>query len=245
VADAVTGEESWRSGVMASSEPSARYPTVLAEAKATASTTTTTTTTPHLTRGSTARQRLRGGRAYRWSVRWHDGAGAVSPWSAAAVFRTPLLPAQWVGVGWHGSHEHNLYRSEFNVPDGVKAATLFICGLGWSRPLLNGVAASRAVLTTAPWRNNERSNGYSSIDVLHTLVPGGRNALGVALGHGWRLMQRDPLEPDHPPASASGPAAGNYTEASGDNYTRVLRAQLWLTLCPPHLAQLAPPSQNS
>jgi hypothetical protein len=64
-------------------------------------------------------------------------------------------------VAARGSHDHNLYRSEFDVPArGVKAATLFICGLGWSQPLLNGQAPTDAVLTTAPWRNNERSNGW-------------------------------------------------------------------------------------
>ena len=196
VADAVTGDAAWRSGVVRSAQPSARYPL----------------TAPA----------LRGGREYEWSVRWHDGAGAVSPWSAAAAFRTPLAPSQWDGVAWVGSHEHNLYRSEFDVPAGVRAATLFICGLGWSRPLLNGQAPTDAVLTTAPWRNNERSNGYSSLDVLHTLVAGGRNTLGVALGHGWRVLRRDPLEVD--------PHNASQTEASGDGVTRVLRAQLVLTL---------------
>jgi hypothetical protein len=177
VSDAVTREAAWSSGRVRSSQPSARYPADAA--------------------------RLRGGREYEWSVRWFDGAGAASPWSAAATFRTPLAPAQWDGVAWVGSHDHNLYRSEFDVPAwGVKAATLFICGLGWSQPLLNGQAPTDAVLTTAPWRNNERSNGYSSIDVLHTLLPG-RNALGVSLGHGWRVLQRDPLEIDAAPRSAN------------------------------------------
>lgn len=49
----------------------------------------------------------------------------------------------------------------------------------------NRQPASDQLLTTAPWTNNERGNGFSTMDVT-SVVKQGANVLGVALGAGWR-----------------------------------------------------------
>jgi len=147
-------------------------------------------TTPKASYGG---DRLRGRTSFVWAVRWWDAKGNASPWSAKAEFHiAPTFDAAAAAPSWiasvpdaAGTEAMNLFRSTFEVASAATKATLYICGLGYSYATVNGQAVNEQLLTTAPWSNNERRNGFSSIDVTK-LVAKGSNVLGVALGHGWR-----------------------------------------------------------
>eukprot|EP01062_Namystynia_karyoxenos_P058420 TRINITY_DN4996_c0_g1_i3.p1 TRINITY_DN4996_c0_g1~~TRINITY_DN4996_c0_g1_i3.p1 ORF type:complete len:1051 (+),score=334.33 TRINITY_DN4996_c0_g1_i3:104-3154(+) len=186
VTDSATGRTLWESGEVASPEPRARYPS--------------------------AAPLPAGGREYDWVVRWRDDRGDLSPWSAPARFRAPLRDEQWDGVDWIGSDSVNLHRAEFDAPAALKSVALHICGLGYSSALVNGAPASSAVLTTSAWTNNERQNAYSSYDVTALVKAGAKNAVGVALGAGWRDTKSFPRR--------------DSGDSSGDGTRRVLRAQV-------------------
>eukprot|EP01062_Namystynia_karyoxenos_P058419 TRINITY_DN4996_c0_g1_i2.p1 TRINITY_DN4996_c0_g1~~TRINITY_DN4996_c0_g1_i2.p1 ORF type:complete len:1162 (+),score=273.79 TRINITY_DN4996_c0_g1_i2:93-3488(+) len=187
VSQAASGAPVWDSGVLTSAEPRAVYP-----------------------RGAAV---LSGGVLYDWVVRWQDDTGAWSTWSDVGRFRTPLSDAQWSGVSWLGGGDSNLFRADFNAPAGLASVTLYVCGLGYSRALVNGADAGDAVLTTSAWTNNERQNAYSAFDVTALLKAGAPNTVGVALGNGWHDTKMFPRK------DGGG-------EKEEDLTPRVLRAQL-------------------
>ena len=146
--------------------------------------------------------------SYVWAVRWFDTANRSSGWSRDAEFhfaiRSTDFSAKWIGDP-HAPNQAgtNLFRSSFSLKavDGVSRATLYVCGLGYSHASVNGKPASQNYLTTAPWTNNERRNGYSTFDITSLLNKAGVNVIGVALGAGWRDLTKFPR---HDPADAKG-----------------------------------------
>eukprot|EP00039_Didymoeca_costata_P007980 m.106752 g.106752 ORF g.106752 m.106752 type:complete len:1146 (-) comp13901_c0_seq1:23-3460(-) len=154
--------------------------------------------------------------SYVWSVRYWDSNNEVSEWSEKAEFHVaPVLRANetaWIGgKSTTGPMELNLIRTEFNVKEIITRATLYVCGLGYSYATINGQPASEQLLTTAPWTNNERRNAYSTIEVT-SLLKAGSNALGVALGSGWRDQSKFPRK--------------DTDDAKGDAIDRVVWAQV-------------------
>ena len=136
----------WDSGMVASSASSLRYP-------ATAT-------------------KLKSDTKYVWTVRLVDSKQRLSEASLQATFRMALIgDSEWDGVEWISEPDLNMMRSEFFIedPSTVKSAVVYVCGLGYSSVRLNGAPAAANLLTTAPWTNNDRRNGYSTFDVTSLL----------------------------------------------------------------------------
>lgn len=175
------GQLVWSSGRVVSSEPSVRYGG-----------------TDHLASKAT----------YIWMVATYDGVGRRSPTSKPSSFHIAPSTVDWEGVDWLGSNTTNVYRASILLPASaateLASAVLYVCGLGFSVASLDGQVLN--TLTTAPWTNNGRVNGFSSIDVTKHLLRARAHAatptdapnhlastLEVSLGHGWRnLSVRDP-----------------------------------------------------
>ncbi len=124
---------------------------------------------------------LESGRSYFWKVRYWDGGGRESPWSAIATFATGLFDrADWTGT-WIGGG--NQIRKEFSINGRLKRATTFVCGLGYHELRLNGRKVGGNVLDPG-WTTYAKRALYVTHDVTSLLRPG-RNAIGVILGEGW------------------------------------------------------------
>lgn len=76
-----------------------------------------------------------------------------------------------------------IMRKEFVAPEGMRSATLYICGLGYFEASVNGRSVSDDVLNPA-WTVYDRNSLYCTYDVTSLLRQGGANALGVTLGRG-------------------------------------------------------------
>lgn len=76
-----------------------------------------------------------------------------------------------------------MLRREFDAPDDITDATLYICGLGYFEPTLNGERVGEDVLNPA-WTIFDRTALYSTYDLTPMLRKGERNAIGVTLGRG-------------------------------------------------------------
>ena len=118
---------------------------------------------------------------YYWKVRTWDASGAVGPYSPVAKFSTGLFvksdwKAKWIGGG-------NELRKEFDAPDGVTRAFVYMSGLGYSELYLNGEKVGSSVLDPA-WTTYDKRVLYAAYDVT-PFVRKGRNVLGVMLGEGW------------------------------------------------------------
>ena len=147
---------------------------------------------------------------YTWTVQWWDGAGAAAPPSAPATFGTApgddaawaASGAQWIGCAGVGPSHSNQLRLDFSAapPSTPSAtltrATLYISGLGWHIPYLNGQRLSRSVFEPAFTHLRLRVL-YAAHDVLRLLDArsGGNNTLAILLGGGWPA-QFEPWEGD-------------------------------------------------
>ena len=87
-----------------------------------------------------------------------------------------------------GANENNQYRGEFKIDTSKKisSAHIHVCGLSFSYVSVNGNLLTSIHLTCAPWTNNERSNGYSTVDITKYLGNQETQAVGITLGYGWR-----------------------------------------------------------
>jgi alpha-L-rhamnosidase len=118
---------------------------------------------------------------YSWKVRTWDAAGTAGPYSATAKFSTGLLSAsdwkaKWIGGG-------NELRKEFDAPDPVARAFVYMSGIGYSELRLNGEKVGTSVLDPA-WTTYDKRVLTTAYDVT-SLIRKGRNALAVMLGEGW------------------------------------------------------------
>ena len=169
-----------------------------------------------------AEPHLHSGISYRWKVRYWDVSGNVSPFTSAGFHVALLHQAEWHSVDWLTGDKMNRFRADVTVPPGFVAAHLYVCGLGFSRVTVNGATQPQdltvgdRVLTTAPWSNNAKSNGFSSIDVTKLLVAGS-NTIAVELGNGWRDQAPFPVKD---PSDVAGYGSS----------PKVLRAQLVVQL---------------
>lgn len=124
---------------------------------------------------------LASGRTYYWKVRWWDGQGSASPWSAPARFDTGLLTASdWKGRFMGGA---NQLRKEFTLERRPARARAYIAGLGYYELRVNGRKVGRSVLDPG-WTTYDKRVLYATYDVTGHLRQGA-NAVAVALGQGW------------------------------------------------------------
>ncbi len=134
---------------------------------------------------------------YYWAVRTWDGAGRPSSFSETAWFETGLLSpgdwqAAWIGDGsrpperpeaFYEKIPAPLFRKTFEVAREVARARLYITGLGYHEPYLNGRRVGDHWLDPG-WTQYGKAVYYVVHDVTEQLTPG-PNALGVMLGNGW------------------------------------------------------------
>lgn len=128
-----------------------------------------------------------------WKVRVWDKAGAPAPWSQVATWEMGLLDqgnwkAQWIGQNTNVAEQPlPLLRRAFTVSGPVRAARLYISGLGYAEARLNGAKVGDHHLDPGYTRYDKRVL-YVTHDVTAALRQGA-NALGVLLGNGWYNVQ--------------------------------------------------------
>lgn len=134
---------------------------------------------------------------YYWRVMVWDQNGHSTGWGPIAWFETGMLDSvnwrgNWIGENrpvpaseedFYKNHPAPLLRKTFVLSKAVRSARLYISGLGYDEPWLNGRKVGDAVLDPA-WTDYGHTIFYSVYDVTGLLHPG-RNAIGVLLGNGW------------------------------------------------------------
>ncbi|MEO8616857.1 MAG: family 78 glycoside hydrolase catalytic domain [Luteolibacter sp.] len=127
---------------------------------------------------------------YLWTVRTWDKDGEVSPWSELQSFVTGFFKpgdwnsrAQWIEHPDAGIDVPILLRKNFQVTKPVKAAYLYVTGLGQFVPHLNGKKVGDHIMDPA-WTHYDYSVAYPTFDVSAQLVRG-QNTIGIMLGSGW------------------------------------------------------------
>ncbi len=132
-----------------------------------------------------------------WKVRAWDRLGKASPWSKAAWWEMAFLRdkdwnAKWINDGkkipkneiaLYKDDPAPLFRKVFVLGKSIKAARLYITGLGYFEAYLNGGRVGDSVLDPA-WTAYTKRIFYSVYDVKSHLQQG-ENCIGVMLGNGW------------------------------------------------------------
>ena len=134
---------------------------------------------------------------YYWKVRAANQDDRLSGWSEPAYWETAMLkPADWqAGWIWNGEEapqkEEEFYRDEpaplfrktFQSRKPLKAARLYIAGLGYYEVSMNGERIGDEVLEPG-WTNFNKQILYGTYDIT-SLLRSGENAIGVMLGNGF------------------------------------------------------------
>ncbi|MCW3092911.1 MAG: alpha-rhamnosidase [Ferruginibacter sp.] len=147
---------------------------------------------------------------YYWKVRVWDEKGNAFSYSEGAFWEMGLLKntdwqAKWISAplvyDWasfvarrkllikEGEKEISpapQFRRSFNVPKKAVKATLYISGVGYNVPCLNGQGIGDQLLDPA-FTRYDKTVLYSTYDVLQT-IRSGENVLSVVLGNGWYNM---------------------------------------------------------
>ncbi|MBI1334512.1 MAG: Bacterial alpha-L-rhamnosidase [Armatimonadetes bacterium] len=129
-----------------------------------------------------------------WKVRVWDQNGSSSDWSSPAEWRTGLTSwkADWIErpvkqtfapVDPFDDDPAPLLRKSFRIERPVASAMLFISGLGYFEPRLNGEKVGDHQLDPG-WTDFSKRVSYSMFDVSKQLRQG-ENVLGAMLGNGW------------------------------------------------------------
>src|SRR5690606_4666766 len=89
-----------------------------------------------------------------WKVRLWDESNRPTPFSAPAQFEMSLLQSEdWVArwMGWPAGEPGKAayFRVAFQIHEPVQLARLYITGLGYHEPFLNGQRLGNAVLDPA------------------------------------------------------------------------------------------------
>ena len=147
-----------------------------------------------------------------WHVRFWDGTGAVSAWSASTTFQIGLTqPSDWTAEwitspSWTSTASAAampLFAKQFVTNSGIVSAVLYVSGIGIVVPSINGADVGTAVL--APGSSNPAAHlAYSTFDVTSMLTAGSSNVLGIALGLGNRFVQPDSAAQGYRYVSPSG-----------------------------------------
>ncbi len=120
-----------------------------------------------------------------WKVCVWDKSNLKSDWSEAASWEMGLLEqndwkARWISYECQAAP---LFRKEFEIAKDVKAARVFISGLGYYELSINGAKIGENVLDPAQ-TDYEKRTFYVVYDVTQS-IKRGENAIGIMLGNGW------------------------------------------------------------
>lgn len=134
-------------------------------------------------------------------VRAHGIDGLSTPWSDWVNVETGLLTEDsWVGAvpitadifdQSNNTAKRPLYfRRDFQIPQAIASARLYITGLGIYEAEINGKRVGDLVLAPG-WQSYNHRHVYDSYDVT-SLLTAGKNAIGVVVGEGWFLGRLGP-----------------------------------------------------
>jgi hypothetical protein len=154
---------------------------------------------------------------YYWKVRLWDNQDKPSEWSKAAFFITGLYGEKdWSGARWIGFEEipdslllvpgtHGngnslgeiakkrmvvpYFRKEFSSVKKLKAALVFIGGLGHYELYINGKRQGDRFLSPG-WTDYDVTCYYNTFDVTDQ-IRRGENAIGVIVGNGFYNINRE------------------------------------------------------
>ncbi|MBZ4190533.1 glycoside hydrolase family 78 protein [Niabella sp. 3A5MI-3] len=140
---------------------------------------------------------LRSFTRYYWKVKVYDQQGKPSSWSRTAWFETAALdPDDWKGswisdgsvapekeADFYKEQPAPLFRKQFSIGKRITAARLYITGLGFYEPYINGKKISPEMLAPG-WTSFDKTVLYRSHDIT-ALLTQGVNVAGVMLGNGW------------------------------------------------------------
>ena len=149
---------------------------------------------------------------YLWRVRVWDGNGIASAWSSPAWFETAFLdPSQfqgsWIADATNPGGAELLLRKDFTLgSQPITKARLYVAGLSYPYPYVNGQPVSNHVLDTA-FTTVDKTIDYNTFDVTR-LVQSGANALAVSLGNGFYAAGADDYPVNRAPANAEGRTPG-------------------------------------
>lgn len=129
-----------------------------------------------------------------WKVRAWNAEGKASAWSEPARWTMGILPgtewrAKWIAAPTKA--DSILLRREFAVKEGLRRATIHICGLGQYELLANGRKVGRDLLAPG-WTQYRKTCLYDTLDLTPQLRPG-KNAVGLWLGNGMYHIAADPV----------------------------------------------------
>ena len=134
---------------------------------------------------------------YYWKVMVWDQHGRTMGWGASAWFETGMSggsnwKGKWISDNkplpardedFYKDDPAPLFRKDFAITRKVRSARLYISGLGYDEPWINGQKIGDAVLDPA-WTDYRHTVFYSVYDVGKTLHAGS-NSIEVLLGNGW------------------------------------------------------------
>jgi alpha-L-rhamnosidase len=136
---------------------------------------------------------LESAKRYYWKVRTWGQHGNPGDFSGVNHWETGLLKEDDWKATWISAVEETdsvppmlpapYFRKEFQLPEKIASARLYISGLGYYEAFINGKKVGDQVLDPAMTRYDKRVK-YVSYDVGEFLKEG-VNAIGVVLGNGW------------------------------------------------------------
>ena len=147
---------------------------------------------------------LQTGRTYFWQVMWWDHKGEVAVSEEMGHFLAAVLdPKDWDTAKWIAAGDEiktaPYLRKKFTINSSkVVSATLFVAGLGFSKPFANGMDLNAhydpPIALTPGWANYEKLIPYTAYDIS-TQAKRCENhlSIGVMLGLGWRNSADYPL----------------------------------------------------
>jgi alpha-L-rhamnosidase len=163
-------------------------------------------------------QPLQPAQVYYWKLQVWDNNNHSSGWSSEQQFITGLFSANdWSAAKWIGYEELNesmrtapgihepyaetlgnkslqrpvvpLFRKSFTITKKVKAALLFVTGLGQYDLSINGTKTGAAFLAPG-WTYFDKTILYNTFDVTPQLTSG-KNAIGAIVGNGFYNINRE------------------------------------------------------
>ncbi len=134
---------------------------------------------------------------YYWKVKVYDAKGQASAWSETAWFEMAMMcendwKAKWISDGsntpendadFYKDDPAPLFRQTFNIPKKIAHARLYITGVGYYEPYLNGQKIGEQMLDPG-WTTYSEQVLYAAYEVTDRLHKGD-NVIGIMTGNGW------------------------------------------------------------
>ena len=145
------------------------------------------------------------GKTYFWRVMWWDHKGEMAVSEETGHFLAAVLDpvdwdkAKWIAAGDGISSAPYLHQTFEIHSSQVERAALFVSGLGFSKPFVNGTDLNAQykppIALTPGWTNYEKLVPYTSYEVTRQAQQCTDHlTVGVVLGRGWRNTRDYPLK---------------------------------------------------